>query len=608
MTACGGGVRPQIVARTDAAGRRHPGQLARPGARVVDVVEHEVGDDHVEAVVGVGQVGQAGHDDVLAEPRAPASAAISGSGSTPIASCPAARAAATSAPVPQPDVEQPRAGRQAGEQRRDRARAQPREAPRIGLAPRRSTVLQPRARDPTTAPTPQPQPDRAARRRPSTGARARRTSGGADHDGPAPGLRLAQGVARRRRDARSRAGAPSRRPARGTLCTSDVVLADGEERRRLRRLVERVAAARRSSHLAVGVDPHRPRRSAAGRPRPSRRATNASIAGQLDHDVARGAARPAAYQTTGSVFASSRTSGGSAAATPTTASPAGEHGERPRADARRDRRRVDAATPRSALGPREPRVRAGRAGRRGVRRGAPARPAAAAGRRARGPRPRGSTSTCSSRTRRDHDRRLASSVSATASRASSAAHALVLEPADQVGPAGVDVAREVGPSSCRVSATASTVLRSGGRRRMGSGAERHRAVDLPLVLEQRHRGDALARPARPRSRRPTTRRRPGWRTAGRRGPRRPRPPRPRRPRAATTTAARRRRAGGRSAAARAARQDSRTDGSTNGGLTSWKISRRPRTSTPTSASSATIVGISARPMPFLQRRARTCRR
>ena len=41
-----------------------------------------------------------------------------------------------------------------------------------------------------------------------------------------------------------------------------------------------------------------------------------------------------------------------------------------------------------------------------------------------------------------------------------------------------------------------------------------------------------------------------------------------------------------------------THGSRNGGLTTVKISRRPRTSTPTSAPSSTIVGISASPMPL----------
>ena len=118
-----------------------------------------------------------------------------------------------------------------------------------------------------------------------------------------------------------------------------------------------------------------------------------------------------------------------------------------------------------------------------------------------------------------------------------------------------------------------------------SGAQRHRPVDLALVLEERDRSDAVPRPARPRSRPPTTPRRPGWRSAGRSSPDdldlvagrvlQPPPPRPLGGRWA----------GGRWRAGRGgSRQDPFDRGSTNGSLVSWKISRRPRMSTPTCAS------------------------
>src|SRR4051794_19123523 len=125
---------------------------------------------------------------------------------------------------------------------------------------------------------------------------------------------------------------------------------------------------------------------------------------------------------------------------------------------------------------------------------------------------------------------------------------------------------------------------------MGSGAERHRAVDEPVVLEQAHRCDAVLCQLGPDLPNPRLRialgEEPG---AGvpldlDRAPvgvLQPPPPRPLG-------------GGGRTERRRLPGQhhDSRTEVSTNGGFTSWKISRRPRTSTPTWASSATITGIS----------------
>ena len=112
------------------AGCRHADELPRPGPGVLHVVEHEAGDDRVEAVVGEGQVGQAGHRDVGAQPRRGEcghvgvqlhrdrlGAAVAGS----LDECTGAAA----------DVEQPPTRRQSGDQRRDAACAQPREAPRV---------------------------------------------------------------------------------------------------------------------------------------------------------------------------------------------------------------------------------------------------------------------------------------------------------------------------------------------------------------------------------------------------------------------------------------------------------------------------------------------
>ena len=142
-----------------------------------------------------------------------------------------------------------------------------------------------------------------------------------------------------------------------------------------------------------------------------------------------------------------------------------------------------------------------------------------------------------------------------------------------------------------------------GHRRAGTSGRRPAARARTASPRRRPR-----RRARPRSPRPRTRRRPGWRTAGRRGPRRPRPRRRRRPRGATTRGARRR-VGWRKVGGWSGRFI-RTPGptvSTNGGLVSWKISRRPRTSTPTSASAATMRRDQRQPDALAQRRGERAR-
>ena len=440
MTACGGGVEPQIVARTTPPGAATRASSRAPARGSSTWLSTKLAGDRRRSRRRRAAGRAARRRRRPRRAGDPASVAISGSGSTPIASCPTARAAPHQRAGAAADVEQAGAGRQVVEQRRERAPAQPREAARIGLGHAGpqcfSHGARPYARRPTAGSGPRsPQPDRAARddgrRRAAgeVGGRRRRRARRPDSDWRTASL------ARRGATESSRCAQPP--PGTGTLCTrtsywpsatngggSGVVvegvgrLVDGRARRRRRR------PARTS-----------PERSRTAAPEPP--ATNVSIPGSSTTTSAR-CSSPAAYQTTGQrvrLLAHLRRLGTRGPPLPA----GGEHGDH--RQPRRSRATGAAATPVATrlLGPGEPHL--GRVAR--------IEGAYAVGcRLARSARQPGALAHLGPE--RHVDVLVARPVAtttggsraasrATASRASSAGDALVLEAADQVGPAGVDV-------------------------------------------------------------------------------------------------------------------------------------------------------------------------